>query len=145
MEKQALLYLPEAFSDKAAQQTQGYDQDLVELDQAARKQRMAEVLINSDFHDEAVAPLREALRLTINSFAWLAGAADNSANEAISPHFIKNHLIDQHGLPEKTFSLFAQLEEKEDGAQSNNIKTLFADHQEVFQHVDEALNKAALL
>ncbi|EKD72758.1 MAG: hypothetical protein ACD_45C00592G0001, partial [uncultured bacterium] len=76
------------------------------LDHASRKQRMAQVLVASDFHEEAVSPLREALESTIHSFAWLMGKAKSKTKEIMSHHFIQEKLINQHGLPDNTASLF---------------------------------------
>lgn len=137
-----MLYTSPQFSESRMQlHEKKLNQARKKLEQAARKQRMAQVLIESDFHEEAIQPLREALESTIHSFSCLMRESENAAHD-ISHHFIKNTLIDQHGLPQKTVELFTQLTDK---VQHDKIKNLFTDHQDIFQHVDEALNKAALV
>lgn len=110
------------------------------LDHASRKQRMAQVLVASDFHEEAISPLREALKSTIHSFAWLMGKAESEAKELMSHHFIQEKLINQHGLPDNTVSLFAELHHETDSPNHSRVKNLVSDHQAIFQHVDNKLN-----
>jgi len=113
------------------------------LDQAERKQRMAEVLISSDFIEEAIKPLREALEATLHSFAWLTTPGENILKEVTCQRFIQDDLINQYGLPEKTFSLLHHLK-GEIELEPNRMKIFLSDHKEIFQHVDQALNKMRL-
>lgn len=110
------------------------------LDHASRKQRMAQVLIASHFHEEAVSPLREALESTIHSFAWLIGKAESKLQEIMSHHFIQEKLINQHGFPNNAVSLFAELHHETKPVHYSRIKNLASDHQTIFNHVDEKLN-----
>lgn len=73
---------------------------------ALRKQRMADVLCKSDFHEEAVTPLREALMSTIQSFAWLVGKAEKSTEKILSQNFIQEELITVYGFPATAVTLF---------------------------------------
>ena len=57
------------------------------LQQASRKQKMAQVLKESGFEEEALQPLREALTLHLQGLLWLHGQAE-------TPH-VKEHF---HGL-----------------------------------------------
>lgn len=75
------------------------------LNEAERKHRMAQVLFESDFHEEAVGPLREAMKSTMHSFSWLIGKTQSDMEEEMSHHFIQEQLIDQHGLPNNAASL----------------------------------------
>ncbi len=111
------------------------------LTEAVRKHRMADILINGEFTEEAVAPLREAMMLTLHSFALLNSTEMVSEKEIISHEFVKEQLIEQYGLPKKTLSLLHSLRNAADHTQ---IPILFADSQEIFQHVDAALKKVAL-
>ncbi|CAN5244383.1 hypothetical protein BH10PSE19_BH10PSE19_09810 [soil metagenome] len=128
-----------AESQKKVQEKQ-IQQAKKHLDQASRKQRMAKILVESDFHEEAVSPLREALESTIYSFAWLIGKAESERNEIMSRHFIQEKLINQHGLPDNTVSLFAELYHEADLVHHSRIKKLVSDHQAIFDHVDKKLN-----
>ncbi len=110
------------------------------LAHASRKQRMAQVLIASDFHEEAVLPLREALESTIHSFVSLVGKSENETKEKMSYHFIQEKLINKHGLPDNTAPLFAELNHKTDPVHHSRVKNLVSDHQAIFLHVDEKLS-----
>ena len=101
---------------------------------------MAQVLVASDFHEEAVSPLREALESTIHSFAWLMGKAESEAKEIMSHHFIQEKLINQYGLPDNTVSLFAELHHETDPVHHSRVKNLVSDHQAILHHVDKKLN-----
>jgi superfamily II DNA/RNA helicase len=106
------------------------------LDRAERKQRMAQVLIASNFNEEAVLPLREALQSTIHSFTTLIGKTDYEIKEMMTHHFIQKELVDQHGLPDTVVSYLDKLS----GANSepyDSIKYLVAEQQVIYQHVDE--------
>lgn len=115
------------------------------LEHASRKKRMAQVLVESDFHEEAVLPLREALESTIHSFASLVGKSESETKDAMSHHFIQEKLINKHGLPDHTASLFAELNHKTDPVHHSRLKNLVSDHQAVFQHVDEKLNSIIIM
>lgn len=114
------------------------------LDHAERKQRMASVLIESDFTAEAIAPLREATESMLHSFAWLTQAGVFSAEEVSSQTFIKEKLVEQHGLPEKILPLLNHLHPNHSTNDHKNISILLNDSREIHQHVEEALTKAML-
>lgn len=145
-------------------QQQQINQAQKHLEQAARKQKMAQVLIASDFHAEALVPLKDALSLTLSSFAWLTGervarnkdgkrdedyAADDEATlakEILSQRFIQEKLIAEHGLPQNSGALFMQLEQQQaseqiDEVDCSQIKSLLVEHQEIYRHVDAKLNE----
>lgn len=52
---------------------------------------MADVLLKSEFHEEAIIPLREALCSTIQSFSWLIGEAEKACEAILSHHFIQKN------------------------------------------------------
>jgi hypothetical protein len=106
---------------------------------SARKQRMAEVLVESDLHEEAITPLREALESTIHMFASLIGKSESDMKEAINYNFIQEKLINQHGLPNNAASLFVQLN-KANIVQHEQVKNFVSEHQVIFQHVENRLN-----
>lgn len=98
------------------------------LAKAERKQRMAQVLVASNFNEEAVLPLREALQSTIHSFAALIGKSEYDMKEL-------KDLVDQYGLPGNVVSLFAKLS-KAETEPHDLIKDLVAEQQAIFLHVD---------
>ncbi|HEX4044806.1 MAG TPA: DEAD/DEAH box helicase [Gammaproteobacteria bacterium] len=114
------------------------------LEQAEHKQRMAQVLIAGDFHQEAISPLHDALKLTVHSFACLTANEENIKKDIISPSFIKQHLLFQGGLPEKALLLWTQLEHSTEKNNNAVLSKLFSEHQEIFHHVDTVLNEAIL-
>jgi len=111
---------------------------------AERKHKMAHVLMEGEFQAEAMAILRDALEAMIHSFAWLNNKGDVIPNEIASHGFIKNELIDRHGLPNQTLILLEQLHNKIDEIPQDHVPKIFIDCQKIFQHVDEAINKTAL-
>lgn len=111
--------------------------------EAMRKQRMADVLLKSDFHEEAIAPLREALRSTIHSFAWLIGKAEKEDKAILSNHFIQKELVNLHGFPDSAIDLFNQLND-EQTQKDIKIDKLLSEHQKIIGHVDKKLNDVVL-
>lgn len=138
------LYTSQTFIES---KKQFFDKQIVKaknhLIQAERKHRMANILINGEFTEEAVAPLREAVTLTLHSFTLLHGTENVSQKKMITKEFVKERLIEQHGLPEKTLSLIHSLHDDSDPIHHTQIPILLSDSQEIFQHVDAVLKKAS--
>lgn len=114
------------------------------LELAARKQRMAQLLVDGDFYEEAVPPLRESLELTLCAFAWLHGMG-NCEN---TNNFVQETLVEQYGLPPSASQIFYQLNyAKNDGNAKTSelnlniaqVKKLLITHQELFNHVAKSL------
>jgi SNF2 family DNA or RNA helicase len=114
------------------------------LEQALRKQRMAQVLVASEFYEEAIVPLREALELTIHSFVWLIGKAESNKEEILSYTFIQEKLTDKNGLPKNTVALLTQLNSKIDNVHSDHMQTFLTEYHEIFEHVNQQLNNVAM-
>jgi superfamily II DNA/RNA helicase len=128
-----------AESQKKVQEQQ-IQQAKIHLDSALHKQRMAKVLVASEFYEEAVSPLREALKSTIYSFACLIGKTESEMKENMSNHFIQEKLINQHGLPGNTISLFAELYHETEPVHHSKVKHLIFEYQTIFHHVNNKLN-----
>lgn len=72
-----------------------------------RKQRMAFLLIEDDFYEEAIPPLRDILFLAIKSFAALADYTINE-NKELSIEDLQNDLVMKKGFPKDAVSLALQ-------------------------------------
>ena len=113
------------------------------LELAARKQRMVQILVAEDFYNEASVPLREFLESTLQAFAWLNSRGEScdygDTPKNLSPHFIQETLVAEHGLPAKVITLLSELNPKqsEELTKKNpeHIKKLFAECQEIFSYV----------
>lgn len=136
---ETLYHSPEWSETRRQQQEKKINQAKEKLQQASRKQRMAQVLMESDFREESLAPLREALEATLHSFAFLISEQEENG-KILSHEFIKNNLINNHGLPEKALTLFSELDKNS----SDKIGAHLTDYQIIFEHVDETLNKMML-
>lgn len=109
------------------------------LDQAARKQRMTKILVDDEFYEEAVMPLREAVGLIIQACAWLSGKGENFS---IDQH--KNNLTHSlPNLPQNTEKLFLQLKTNNSleicKTNPTEIKNLLLESQEIFAYVAAAV------
>jgi len=138
------LYASQAFTES---KKQFIDKQIAKaknhLIQAERKHRMANILVNGEFTEEAVVPLREAITLTLHSFMLLHGTEKMPEKEMLAKEFVEEQLIEQHGLPKKVFSLIHSLHNDSDPIHHAQIPILLSDSQEIFQHVDAALKKAS--
>ncbi len=79
------------------------------LSKTERKQRMATLLIDGEFYQEAYTPLKEVFELTIKSFATLSGVTGKD----ISVTTIEQELVHKAGLPPEAITLAEQFEAKE--------------------------------
>lgn len=109
---------------------------------AFRKQRLAQVLVEQEFFEETLTPLREALVAAIQAFFCLI---NDSKTPAITHRFVKEELVARYKFPEKTIFLWTQLNEKMEENSVALIPDLLAGTEEAIQYVSEALNKAIIL
>ncbi len=108
-----------------------------------RKQKMAQVLIQSDFHEESISPLKEALNANLHAFAWISSEGEYVPKENLSLHFVQETLVNQYGLPDEALTLFIKLyESTEEAIESSKI--IFAQQEKIYEYVDQALNKVLL-
>jgi SNF2 family DNA or RNA helicase len=75
------------------------------LSKAARQQRMAKVLIDGDFADEAMPPLKAGFSSTVNAFLHLAGRSIDGEITSVDVQ----SLIDQYSAPACFANLFSVL------------------------------------
>ena len=113
------------------------------LDKAARKHRMADVLIQSDFNLEAMPPLREAFTHTLTAFCHLVGET-NLEVENFSPEFVKD-LVNIHNVSNKIDILFNQMIANKDDILDLDVQKIYNDHKTAMSHIigirDKYLNQ----
>lgn len=78
-----------------------------------RKQRMASLLIEDDFYEEAMPPLKDILFLSIKSFAVLTDYAIHEEKE-LSIEDLQNDLVMKKGFPKDAVSLALQFVDQKD-------------------------------
>ena len=130
--------LPEA---KKAMQKQQIEEAKKHFVAAQHKQKMAQLLFEGDFHEESIVPLCEAHALSLQAFACLVGENKHASNHDLEAAFVQTILIDKHGLPNHTASLFSSL--IANPASHRNIKELHIQQTKVFAHVGRALAEMA--
>jgi hypothetical protein len=125
---------------KQIEQAQNY------LTQAERKQKMASLLIQGDFAEEAITPLKQAVESSIHAFASLKNIYCDQepmdlSTSNVHETFIQPVLVEQHNMPERVTTLFSQLYVADD----IDVQVLYDDHQHIINHIrthfeDELIN-----
>lgn len=115
---------------KQIEQAQNY------LTQAERKQKMASLLIQGDFAEEAITPLKQAVESSIHAFASLKNIYCDQepidlSTSNVHETFIQPVLVEQHNMPERVTTLFNQLYVAEDV----DVQVLYDDHQHIINHI----------
>lgn len=103
--------------------------------ESKRKHKMADVLAQSDFQEEALYPLKEAMHNTLHSFSNFVGKIEKNNDTLFSSDFIKEKLIKTHHFPDHACELFANLHD----AKNIKIENLLAQHQKLIDHVQLCL------
>lgn len=112
--------------------------------QALRKQRLACVLMEQAFLEEAIVPFREALELAIQAFLSLFHPEDSAQQAIRSGSLLQHRLVEQYGFPKETVSLCNQVNAlASDHVTLKTLQTLFTETQAIFQHIDTELTKAS--
>jgi superfamily II DNA/RNA helicase len=110
------------------------------LDKAARKHRMADVLIQSDFNIEAIPPLREAFTHTLTAFCQLVGEA-NLEIESFTPKFVKE-LVNTHNVSDTIDILFNQMiANNKDDILDLDVKKSYNDHKTAMSQIIDMRDK----
>ena len=109
------------------------------LDQAYRKQRMAELLVGGGFSEEAYMPLTEGFEAALKAFVVFAGHAVEE-NVPIAIALLEKEAA-RKTLPENTVTLATGLREKP-VPDTQAAKKLLQPVQELIGQVDEHVNKA---
>jgi len=111
-----------------------------QLEQAERKNNMAQLLAGGGFINEAFPALCEAVEQGLKSLAIL----ENHESKTMSIRFIENELINNTTLPSDTPAFVAQLREARDGIKEKEATTLLKKGSALLHVITEILNKAAL-
>ncbi|MFO1257723.1 MAG: DEAD/DEAH box helicase [Gammaproteobacteria bacterium] len=106
---------------------------------AVRKQRMAQLLLEGEFHEEALNPIHDALKSVVTSFSHLNGKQDDS--NLFTDEFINKNLIEQHGFPEQAASLFSYVTDELNQVPLPHVKFLLNDNNQVIQYLSKRLDE----
>lgn len=111
------------------------------LQLAAHKQRLASVLINSEFYAEVAAPLLIAMQHLVHAFAYLTNHGEELPEVILSARFIAAVLVAEHQLPKKSLLLWTRLNEKPVDLSAEDAIALLADSQELFKFVETSVTQ----
>lgn len=108
------------------------------MQRADRSLRMANLLVTGDFHQEAVAPIRESLVFILKSFAWIKGEVE-AAETDLSETVLEKKLIQQYGLSPETLILFSALNRPLNSKKESQIQEWLASTQAIYQQINKCL------
>jgi hypothetical protein len=101
---------------------------------SARKHKMAKLLIDQEFLDESINPLREALETIIYAFSCLTNANVSLTQNMMTTQYIEENLIQYHGLPDKALIMFTALRTN---IIPENIELYLHECEDIYKHVNE--------
>lgn len=110
------------------------------ISQAQRKQKMARVLSDSDFREEAIVSLKHAIECTLRAHLFLSGKEHPALPESFQPEDLRGKLS---GLQENTrgiVPLFLDILEKPEG----DTGMLIQKHQTIMQDVGAEIMQASM-
>jgi hypothetical protein len=105
--------------------------------EAERKQRMARVLAEGGFAQEALAPVREALETAIAALGCLHG----TDGEAPTPESLRGQLSGDGALPGDTLELWEALRSPAEGMEDSDAQGLQGRVATVLESIDRALTQ----
>ncbi|MBX9622034.1 MAG: DEAD/DEAH box helicase [Alphaproteobacteria bacterium] len=109
----------------------------------ARKERMASLLVEGEFYEEAFVPLKDAFDLSLKAFAELMGhKVDEKAN--ISFEAIQNDFILKKGFPKDAIQLAQFLQQERPLKNKEQISHFAEQIQSITQFVEGEINKLSL-
>ena len=108
-----------------------------------RKERMASLLIEGEFYEEALAPLQEVFELSLKAFAALTGAPVNP-KEAVPLALIKQDLVAKKGLPDVAIEMTNQIRQEATSKDKDQIIELFQKVQFLTQFLENKMNTFTL-
>lgn len=108
------------------------------IDNAIRKHKVANVLIQSDFDIEAIPPLREAFTNSFKALCHLVGKG-NTDIEQTTAEFIDN-LIQNHDASDKIASLFNEIIINKN-EKLINVKNIYSNHDVVINSITNIREK----
>ncbi|MEN8237378.1 MAG: DEAD/DEAH box helicase [Pseudomonadota bacterium] len=110
------------------------------LTQTERKQRMAALLIDGEFYDEALAPLRDVFDLVVKAFATLVECKfDNK--KTVPLELVEQELVAKAGLAKQAITVAQQLQAKELSLEQQAVQQLSEQIKQIYQFVEEQVNK----
>ena len=135
----AELYDKTSTAAKIQIQKEQINQASQHLDKAARKHRMAGVLLQSDFNIEAMPPLREAFTHTLTAFCHLVG--ETNLVESFTPKFVKE-LVNTHNVSDTIDILFNQMiANNKDDILDLDVKKSYKDHTTAMSQIIDMRDK----
>ena len=102
--------------------------------QAERPWRLAELLFNSQFYQEAFKPWREAIELLLAAVAWQQGMGESIIREQLSIEQIKE-LVTQQALPASGLPLINFLREPPGNLDENQLQNAWRESQALVQQI----------
>lgn len=105
-----------------------------------RKERMVALLIEGEFYEEALAPLKDAFELSLKSFAAFVDQKSDE-NREITLGVIQKEFIAQKGLPKEALELASQLRKEKRLTNKDDISALFLKYGHISQYLKNELNK----
>jgi hypothetical protein len=105
-----------------------------------RKERMASLLIEGEFYEEALAPLQEVFELSLKAFATLTGSIID-LKEEIPLALIEQELVAKMGLPPDATAIANQVRQGVKPIDKGQIVELFQKVQSITQFLKNKVNK----
>lgn len=105
-----------------------------------RKERMASLLIEGEFYEEALAPLQEIFELSLKAFATLTGSIID-LKEEIPLALIEQELVAKMGLPPDATAIANQVRQGVKPIDKGQIVELFQKVQSITQFLENKVNK----
>lgn len=90
-----------------------------------RKERMASLLIEGEFYEEALFPLREVFEMSLKSFAALMGQTlDEKKNPSLDLDGIRQHFSDKKDFPKDAFQRAQRVQQESILKDKNEISDI---------------------
>lgn len=105
-----------------------------------RKERMASLLIEGEFYEEALAPLQEVFELSLKAFATLTGFSINPKEE-IPLALIEQELVAKKGLPPHATAIANQIRQEIKSIDKTQAVELFKKVQSLTGFLENEVNK----
>jgi hypothetical protein len=108
-----------------------------------RKERMAFLLIEEEFYEEALVPLKEVLELSLKSFAALMGQTIDE-KENVSLDIIQYDFVGKKGFPKEAIQLTQHLQKEITLIDKEKISELAKHIRLITQFLENEINKFIL-
>lgn len=108
-----------------------------------RKERMASLLIEGEFYEEALAPLKEAFEFSLKSLSVLFGYAVEE-NDPIPLEVIQSKLVAEKRIPNEAVLLASQLRTENIVLDKDQAVEIFSKVQSITQSIEHYINEINL-